>query len=211
MTDDSPEPDAAAILSRAAEIANGARLKFNEHRLRAALTLWLRFCKTRISPFGDPARHRDLLNELRAHLQAFPMDNAKFSGSNIAAASESYVFRNPAPVVVSNPSSPAPEHDGGAANAAAIKPQPVQGSRIAARGCWTVRRKEIERPGMPDEMVEAIGIYNDETAEFKLYECVGQVLDEFVEDNPEQSAEELEEIYWSEAESWAHAHNTQRS
>jgi hypothetical protein len=67
---------------------------------------------------------------------------------------------------------------------------------------------DIQWPGKADgEMVEAIGIYNTVTAEFKLHECVGEAMDSFIEDNPDEDADELEAIYWREAEDWARKHN----
>lgn len=74
-------------------------------------------------------------------------------------------------------------------------------------GSWVAQAMDIERPGQPSEMIEAIGIYNTVTKQFKLVELPGEELEEYCEENEDQDADELMALHEQEAENWARLHN----
>lgn len=74
---------------------------------------------------------------------------------------------------------------------------------------WEATIQDIYRG---DEAIEAIGIYNTETEEFKIVEVLGRDLDEFVRNEEAETGEEFDvdelmAIYWQEARDWAEVHN----
>lgn len=74
-------------------------------------------------------------------------------------------------------------------------------------GKWVARTMDIDRPGAPHETIEAIGIYNTETKEFKIVETLGESFADFIEENPDEDPDELLAIYQEEAKNWARTHN----
>ena len=75
-------------------------------------------------------------------------------------------------------------------------------------GKWVARTMEIYQPGAPGQTVEAIGIYNTETKDFKIVETIGESFDDFLDENPDEDRDDLLETYQREAEDWASNHNS---
>lgn len=70
---------------------------------------------------------------------------------------------------------------------------------------------DVQWPGhAPGVEVEAIGVYHTGTEEFIAREYVGQSMDEWMEDNPDEDRDELEDIYWRESENYARSLNSSR-
>lgn len=78
-----------------------------------------------------------------------------------------------------------------------------------APGHWIARRMGVQWPGRaPGVEVEAIGVYHTGTEKFMAQEYVGESMDEWMEDNPDEDRDELESIYMREAEDWARSLNS---
>lgn len=76
-------------------------------------------------------------------------------------------------------------------------------------GKWVARTMEIDRPGSTGKTVEAVGIYNTETKQFKIVETLGESFDDYIEENPDEDPDELIATYEREAEEWARTHNAE--
>lgn len=75
-------------------------------------------------------------------------------------------------------------------------------------GKWVATTMEVDVPGAPGETVMAVGIYNTETEEFKIVETLGHAFEEYLEENPDESSDDLIEAYEREAAEWASTHNS---
>ncbi len=91
--------DAVNVLARARAIAGGAQPAFPDEDLQVALRAWLEIHRVRHWPSSYDLLlsgvSREAVDEVRAHLQAFPMPREQFESKDTLAAAQQYQFRRP--------------------------------------------------------------------------------------------------------------------
>lgn len=217
--------DPAELIARANEIAGGAALRFGRPDLITALLCFAEFKRgarhhLADAKLGEPRPQKlsyerylerwetthDAVVEARAHLHAFPADGDDFD--NVSPLGANYIFRMDPDSDKLKPGLAATRRKAADAASDSHRP-PAERKPAAGAGCWVARRMDVHWPGhAPGVTVEAIGVYNTETGEFKGEEYVGEAMDIFMAANPREDRDALEAIYWREAEDSASSLNS---